>query len=63
MTTHPTPSTLGAMWSEAVDKRAREIWAEREKGFPPFVRQTWEQGTFAARCSTLKTASDELREV
>jgi len=43
-----------------IERRAREIWAEREKGFPKFVQQTWEQGTYLARIATLAQAEREL---
>ena len=39
---------------------ARAIWAEREKGFPRFVQQTWEQGTQLARDTTLIQAARSL---
>jgi hypothetical protein len=38
-------------------RRARETWAARELTFPRFVRQTWEQGTWAARMAALAEAS------
>jgi hypothetical protein len=39
---------------------ARKIWAEREKGFPKFVQQTWEQGTQLARDTTLVEAAKAM---
>lgn len=34
---------------------AREEWGRRERSFPPFTRQTWDQGTNLAKsCAILK---------
>jgi hypothetical protein len=40
--------------------RAKEIWAEREKMFPRFVQQTWEQGTHLAQRRTVWLAMAEM---
>jgi hypothetical protein len=42
------------------ERLARRIWVEREKGFPRFVQQTWEQGTQMARDTTLVEAARRL---
>lgn len=44
----------------AVERRARQIWAERETRMPKFVRQSWEQGTYLAQRATLGMALEEL---
>ena len=40
-----TPETLA---------RAKAFWNEREKKFPRFVRQTWENGTYLAKEETIR---------
>jgi hypothetical protein len=44
----------------AILRRARAIWTEREKTFPRFVQQTWEQGTSTARLATIIQAEAEF---
>lgn len=53
-------ATMTDLFLHPVEQRAREIWVEREEGFPAFVRQTWDQGTWLARRATLVTAAKEL---
>lgn len=48
------------MPTEEAMRQAKLIWAEREKGFPKFVRQTWEQGTWAARAATIAEAERRI---
>ena len=48
---------------DSVESRAREIWYEREKSFPRFVQQTWEQGTELARAATMARAHTEIERI
>jgi hypothetical protein len=43
-----------------IERRARAMWDEREKRFPRFVRNTWEQGTVFAREQALLDAAAAL---
>jgi hypothetical protein len=45
---------------ERVVNHAKMIWIVRERGFPKFVQQTWEQGTDLARQATMIQAAKEL---
>ena len=47
-------------YQAAIERRAREIWAEREKMMPERVRQTWEQGSWAATRATLAMARVDI---
>ena len=48
----PTPIEL---------KVAKAIWECREFPFPPFVQQTWDQGTLIAQEATLALARAAIR--
>lgn len=43
-------------------ERAKLIWASRERQFPKFIQQAWEDGSHAARCVALAMATRELED-
>ena len=43
-------------------ERAKAIWNAREPSFPKFTRQSWEQGSEAARAVALAMAARELED-
>jgi hypothetical protein len=62
--TNPSPPRYRSEeeWQAAIERRAIEIWNEREAKMPTRAQQAWEQGSWAARRATLAMARVDLTE-